>query len=213
MATPKDDAAKGRGPATLYVVAVVAILSLVVVGVNLFAKSDIEDRISALERTDLQKIDKKRRLPTEFAPVTDAAGPWAIEAEVYVPVYSSIYAGSGSLRSNLAATLSIHNTSRSEPIVVRAVHYFDSNGNLVQRFVDEPHRLGPMATADFFIDAADVRGGTGANFVVAWAAGAAVSEPLIEAVMIGSVGTKGISFISRGTRIETPPAASAEPAD
>jgi hypothetical protein len=213
MATPKDDAAKGRSPAILYVAAVVAILSVVVVGVNLFAKGDIEERISALDRADLQKVEQKRRVPTEFTPVTDAAGPWAMEAEVYVPVYSSIYAGSGSLRSNLAATLSIHNTSRSESIIVRAVHYFDTNGKLVDRFVDEPHRLGPMATVDFFIDAADVRGGTGANFVVAWAAGAAVSEPLIEAVMIGSVGTKGISFISRGTRVQTTPATTAPLAD
>ena len=213
MATPKDDAAKGRSPAILYVAAVVAILSVVVVGVNLLSKRDLEQRISGLDRADLQKVENKHRLPTEFTPVTDAAGPWAIEAEVYVPVYSSIYAGSGSLRSNLAATLSIHNTSRSEPIVVRAVHYFDANGNLVSRFIDGPHRLGPMATADFFIDSTDVRGGTGANFVVAWAAGAAVSEPLIEAVMIGSVGTKGISFISRGTRVGSPPAAAAKPGD
>jgi hypothetical protein len=106
---------------------------------------------------------------------------------------------SGAIRQGNNA-LSVGTTSRSEPIVVRGVHYFDTEGNLVHRIIDEPHRLGPMATADFFIDAADVRGGMGANFFVARAGDAGVSEPVIAAVMIGSIDTKGTSFISRGTR-------------
>lgn len=213
MATPDDRATRGRGPVLLYVVAIAAIVSLVVVGMNLLAKRDIEQRISALDQEDLLEVKEKSRLPTTFTAVADAAGPWAIEAEVYVPVYSSVYTGQGFVRSDMAATLSIGNTSRTEPIVVRDVRYYDTDGNLVYRFVDEPHRLGPMATADFFIDAADVRGGTGANFVVSWAADTPVSEPVIEAVMIGSIGSKGISFISRGTRVVTPPATSAPAAD
>lgn len=129
---------------------------------------------------------------------------WAVEAETYVPVYFSIYVGEGALRSDLAVTLSIRNTSRSKPIVVRGMSYFDNDGELLSYVIEEAHRLGPTATADFFIDVADFEDGTGTNFVISWAADSAVSEPVIEAVMIGWVGAKGISFVSRGARIEAP---------
>ena len=36
---------------------------------------------------------------------------------------------------------------------------------------------------------ADVRGGTGANFVVDWAAAGEIAEPVIEALVVGSVGS------------------------
>ena len=174
----------------------------VVIGISvLLGGRGIDQQISDLDEPDLRVLEQRQTLPPGLTPAENT-GPLAIEAEVYIPVYSTVYAGQGFLHSDLAATLSIRNTSLTEPIIVRQVRYFDTDGNLVQAYVDAPHRLGPMATADFYIDATDVRGGTGANFVVNWAAGAAASEPVIEAVMFGSIGTKGISFISRGTRVE-----------
>ena len=209
MAEPNDGAKRGHGPVSLYVLAIGAIiLSIVLLGTKFIAERGVDRQISELDQKDLVTIDERQRLPSAFTPVEDASGSWSIEADVYVPVYSSIYAGKGSLRSDLAATLSIRNTSRTEPIVVRDVHYFDTEGDLLSDFVGQPHSLGPMATADFFIDSTDLRGGTGANFIVSWAADTNVSEPVIEAVMIGSIGAKGVSFISRGKRLETIPAAS-----
>jgi hypothetical protein len=52
-----------------------------------------------------------------------------------------------------------------------------------------------------FIAADDVRGGTGANFLVGWAASRPIAEPVIEAVMIGNVGTSGYSFAIQGQAI------------
>lgn len=183
-------------------VAILALLAVVVATV--FARFQYDERYARPGEGGLLSVDETSRLPAAFTPVTDAGGPLAIEAEVYVPVYSTVYAGQKTMQSNLAATLSIRNTSQTASIVVRDVRYFDTEGNLISRFVDQPHRLGPMGTADFFVDAADVRGGTGANFLVDWAADAGVSEPVIEAVMIGSIGARGISFISRGTRVTVP---------
>ena len=205
---------RGRRSVILYVLAISAIiLAVVLIGAKLSDRSDLEDQMSELDEKDLIAITNKRRLPSAFTPVAEATGPWAIEAKVYVPVYSSIYAGKGVLRSDLAVTLSIRNTSFSEAIVVRDVSYFDTDGKLVSRFVEQSHQLGPMTTVEFFIDETDIRGGTGANFLVDWAAGAAVSEPVIEAVMIGAIGAKGFSFVSRGVTTERGPAKAAPAAE
>ena len=48
----------------------------------------------------------------------------------------------------------------------------------------------------------DVRGGTGANFVVDWAATGEIAEPVVEALMVGSVGTGHYAFISQGRPIK-----------
>ncbi len=40
--------------------------------------------------------------------------------------------------------------------------------------------------------------GRGAIFLIEWAGGEAISDPAIEAVMIGTVGTVSYSFVSQG---------------
>lgn len=204
MVDSEEKSAGGRNLFGLVVtVAAIFALSIVVVGIGVsrITSATIEEEASGSDGPNLRTVESRRRLPDTFTPATDVTGALPFEAQVYVPAYSSIYVGQGTVRSNLAATLSIRNTSLTDPIVIRAVRYFDTDGDLVSNFIAEPHRLGAMATADFFIDSSDVRGGTGANFIVEWASEVTVSEPLIEAVMVGSIGSKGISFVSRGRRI------------
>jgi hypothetical protein len=43
-----------------------------------------------------------------------------------------------------------------------------------------------------------VRGGTGANFVVDWAATGEIAEPVVEALMVGGLGSGHYAFISQG---------------
>lgn len=71
----------------------------------------------------------------------------------------------------------------------------------MQRFLTRAIALRPFGTVEVFIPTDDVRGGTGANFVVAWAAAGAIEEPVIETVMAGTVGTAGYSFASQGRAI------------
>ena len=47
-----------------------------------------------------------------------------------------------------------------------------------------------------------MRGGTGANFVVDWAATGEIAEPAVEALMVGGVGTAHYAFISQGRPIK-----------
>jgi hypothetical protein len=118
---------------------------------------------------------------------------------VYVPIYSYIYHyQSQNHVMNLSATLSIRNTDLSNSIIITAVRYYDTNGQLVRKYLENPVELKSLASTDFFIEADDVTGGLGANFIVEWVAEKAVYEPVIEAVMISTASTQGISFVSPG---------------
>lgn len=122
---------------------------------------------------------------------------------IYVPIYSHIYIRDKSLTMNLAATLSIRNTDAQNPIRVTSVRYYDTNGKLIKKYISSPLRILPMATAEFIIAPNDTSGGSGANFIVEWAATIHVTEPIVEAVMIGEAYQQGISFIGTGKIIKS----------
>ncbi len=122
----------------------------------------------------------------------------AIRHTVFVPAYSTIRLGSGKGKVDLATTLSIHNTSEERPLILLRVDYFGTTGNLLHRYLSDPIAIRPLGSVQTFVPAEDTRGGTGANFVVEWAANGQIAEPLIEAVMVGTLGAQGFSFTSRG---------------
>jgi hypothetical protein len=117
---------------------------------------------------------------------------------VYVPIYAHIYYENQQKVFNLTSTLSIRNTDFINSIIISAVNYYDSAGKLIQKYLAQPVQLGPMASTEFVVNRNDVGGGAGANFIVEWVAEKEVSDPVIEAVMIGTQSTQGISFISTG---------------
>jgi hypothetical protein len=121
---------------------------------------------------------------------------------IYVPVYSHIYHHNQQQVFNLAATLSIRNTDLEKPIIITSVRYYDSDGKLVKKHLESPIQLDALASTDFFINKNDTSGGSGANFIVEWVASTEVSEPIVEAIMIGTDFQQGISFISPGKVIK-----------
>jgi len=139
-----------------------------------------------------------------FRPV-DAKPENIVEgAVIYVPIYSHIYLGARSRRS-FATTLSVRNTDPNSPIIVTSVRYYDTAGQLVESFLENPHSLAPLASADFFVDQRDDRGGAGANFIVEWASEKTVSKPIVEAVMAGISGTQGLSLVRSGRVVKSLP--------
>jgi hypothetical protein len=125
----------------------------------------------------------------------------AVAGAFYVPVYSSVSMSQGKLRADFSVTLSVHNTSETRPLVLKRIAYFDTSGKMVEGYLKSPIALKPFATVEVFIAASDVRGGTGANFVVDWAATGEIAEPAVEALMVGSVGPGHYAFISQGRPI------------
>lgn len=117
---------------------------------------------------------------------------------VYVPTYSHIFTQDESRNIDLAATLSVRNTDPEQSIVISTVTYFDSDGTLLRRYLETELTLPPLASRSFVVAERDRSGGVGANFLVEWNSSEPVSEPLIEAVMITTRSSQGISFVSRG---------------
>lgn len=131
---------------------------------------------------------------------------------IYVPVYSHIYHYNSPRNVvNLSATLSIRNTDAERPIILASVRYFGSDGQLIRQDVSQPSRLEPLSSVSFFVAAGDVSGDAGASFLVDWVAETAVAEPVIEAVMISTSSSQGISFVSPGRVVSQRKASSAEP--
>jgi len=161
--------------------------------------------ILAISCTPEQKTASKNELPTatEFHPQSTGHANWLMGQTVYVPIYSSIYVEHEKSLVHLTATLSLRNTSEKEPITITRVAYYDTNGVLKKNFIDVTFSLGKMATKDFVISTDNLSGGTGANFIVEWKSATKVSTPVIESVMVGTMGTHGFSFTSRGQEVES----------
>lgn len=126
-----------------------------------------------------------------------------VGATVYVPVYSHIYQQSQNRTFNLTATLSVRNTDLNSPIIIKKVYYYDSDGKLVHKYLDDPQTIGPLSSTSFVIEEEDLRGGVGANYLVLWEAKQPVNQPIFEAVMISTAQNQGISFVSVGRVIDS----------
>ena len=77
-----------------------------------------------------------------------------------------------------------------------------SQGKMVESYLKAPIALKPFSTVEVFVPTTDVRGGTGANFVVDWAATGEIAEPVVEALMLGGLGSGHYAFISQGRPIK-----------
>ena len=126
-----------------------------------------------------------------------------VSGAFYVPVYSSVSMSEGKLRAEFSVTLSIHNASETRPLVLRRIAYFDTGGKLVESYLKGPVALKPFSTVEVFVPVTDIRGGTGANFVVDWAAMGEIAEPVVEALMVGGVANAHYAFISQGRPTRT----------
>ena len=126
---------------------------------------------------------------------------------VYVPVYSSLHLGvsSRTQTAELAATVSVRNTSSAHPITLQWVRYYDSSGKKVRDYLDKAAVLPPLGAVEFVIQRADTAGGPGANFLIRWDGPPGVDQPLIEAVMFGQNGNTAVSFTSRGQIVKSAP--------
>jgi hypothetical protein len=119
---------------------------------------------------------------------------------VYVPAYSHVYHEDGKPHL-LTVTLSVRNADPDHELALTSVRYFDTKGKEIRSFLKKPLRLSPLASTEFLVERDDAAGGSGANFLVEWAAGEPVVPPVIESVMIGTSETQGISFARSGTVI------------
>lgn len=150
-----------------------------------------------------QLVDRDRINQSQKTITLDENFQIAIGQTVYVPVYSHIYHQDEKKIFDLAATLSLRNTDLNDAIVITSVRYYDENGKLVRNYLESPIEIAALGSTDFFVNTTDNSGGSGAKFIVEWVAQTKVTEPMIEAIMIGSGYQQGISFVSPGKVIKS----------
>ena len=120
---------------------------------------------------------------------------------IYLPVYSAI-AQAPRVDLDLTVMLSFRNVDESVPIKVNSVTYFDTSGKKIKELLDGVRTLAPFGSSHILIGLREFRGDVGANVVVAWSAASPARQPLVEAIMVGSQGTRGWAFTSRGVVLD-----------
>jgi len=120
---------------------------------------------------------------------------------IYVSAYPNVFMGPRGIAFDMGVTLMIQNTDFKSPITITSVDYYDTQGRLTKKYLASPLTLNPMASKYIHVTEKDTSGGIGSNFIVRWKTEKEVNVPVIEAVIIGSQGGRGISFISLGKEI------------
>lgn len=148
-----------------------------------------------------QNLDPDGKDKFEASEIEKIPNNLALYDTTYVPIYSDIYSETKHIRFNLTATLSLRNTSFKHKIFISNVDYYNSAGKRTKRFLKKPIELNPMESIEYVIEETDMSGGTGANFVIFWAAANPLVEPIFEGIMISTNGQQGISFSTKGVSI------------
>ena len=122
---------------------------------------------------------------------------------IYLPAYSHIYSGNREMPFLLAITVSIRNINPKQTIKITTVDYYETQGNLLKKFIETPVTLQPLESMRYVIPEKDKAGGSGANFIIEWKSDKFVNPPIVESIMIGTQSQQGVSFTSRGQAIIT----------
>jgi hypothetical protein len=123
---------------------------------------------------------------------------------VYIPSYANVMSGPPLLIVvPLRANLIIHNTDPSQSITVERIDHYDTDGKLAYKYLEKPVTLKPLAASRVIVKEPK-RGdeGLGANFIVQWHSEKPVNEPIIDCLMLGTLGNQGFSFSSQGRIIQ-----------
>jgi hypothetical protein len=98
---------------------------------------------------------------------------------VYVSIYSNVYSGPKKVPLELSSMLSIRNTDSKYSITILSADYYDSSGKKIESYIKSPVKLNP-------------------HFIVKWSAKKKVNQPIIEGLMLGLGGGKGVAFMCPG---------------
>lgn len=124
------------------------------------------------------------------------------KGSTFLSIYSQIYLRNDEDKTDLTATVSLHNPNLNDSIYINKAVYYNTQGEPIRVYFDKTIFIKPMETVQIVIDGIDKEGGTGANFVFDWEINPNSNEPIFEAVMISTYGQLGISFVTSGKRID-----------
>jgi len=123
---------------------------------------------------------------------------------VYIPSYSNVISGPPIyMVVPLRANLVIHNTDPAQSITISRIDEYNTEGHKVGSHLIAPITLNPLGAMRTVVKESKKEAeGLGANFVIQWQAEKKVNEPIIECLIIGSLGAQGFSFAIQGRIIQ-----------
>jgi hypothetical protein len=128
---------------------------------------------------------------------------------LYLPVYSHIWYGdrTGNIKhpekTLLSVLVSIRNTSLKMPIRILSARYFSTEGKLLNEYLAHPTTINAMGTLELFVERKELKGGSGANFVIQWDAVSPTNPPLVEAVHVDiREGSRALTFMTSAHPIQ-----------
>lgn len=123
---------------------------------------------------------------------------------IYIPSYANVISGPPIFMVvPLRANLIVHNTDPSQSITVTRIDHYDTDGKLAYRYLEKPVTLQPLAATRVVVkEPKKGDEGLGANFIVEWNAAKPVNEPIVDCLMLGTLGNQGFSFYSQGRIIK-----------
>jgi Protein of unknown function (DUF3124) len=139
-------------------------------------------------------------LLVNFSGSASAAAKLVKSQTVYIPSYSNVISGPPiymvvPLRTNLV----IHNTDPAQSITLSRIDEYDTEGKKVSSYLTAPVVLNPLGAMRVVVKESKKEAeGLGANFIIQWHAEKKVTEPIIECLIIGSLGAQGFSFVTQG---------------
>jgi len=137
-----------------------------------------------------------------FSWAASASAETSTGQTLYVPCSNTTYHGPKNRPLDLTITLMVRNLDLKRSLTINSVDYHRTDGKLVRRYLDKPIVIGPLAVREFLVEQADASGGSAASFLVRWRSNVVMNAPLVEAVMISSTNSLGVSFISQGIAIK-----------
>jgi len=165
------------------------VISLLIIGLLLYSCDD-KKKVSSVNPENWKKSTINYELSDSLKSGT-----------TYLSIYSQIYGLTEYRTYDLTATISMRNTNRLDTVFIRKSEYYNTKGDLIRTYFNEPIFLGPMETVEIVIDEIDKEGGTGANFIFEWTKKRKSNEPIFESVMISTSGQQGLSFTTQGIKI------------
>ena len=118
---------------------------------------------------------------------------------LYVPSYTSFMGGSqaGSHAFEAKPTIFIHNTDQNNPINIVRIDFYNTDGKLVEKYLQQPRKLNANSATRINVkELLKGEEGSGAHFIIQWQAENKVVEPLVQTWFVGAVGTRGYSYTS-----------------
>ena len=167
---------------------------LIYAGLMLVFIAYFANRQSGIDKS----IEENKQYISDLETIVQQDIVTATGQEIYVPAYSNIQGAEETSSILLSINLSVRNTDPSKAINLSYVDFYNTGGTISKRFLSSPITIEPMATKHFYVAQADTIGGIGANFYLEWVADTTVNEPIVEAIMLGSNGSQGYSWSSKG---------------